>query len=124
MNVTAEFGVLHHQYADDMQLCVALSKLYMTATVDNLQNCLSAVQLWLSQNGLVINPEKSETVLFSTAQQARASQLPLCGVNVAGCIVPFSDSVKILGVTLDRHLTFNLHVQNVCKSAYITTFEH
>src|SRR5208282_2901232 len=33
-------------------------------------------------------------------------------------MVPFTDSVKILGVTLDRHLTFNLHVQNVCKSSY------
>ncbi len=117
-NITANYDVLHHQYADDTQLYVALTKLNMSVAVNNLQNCLSAVHLWLSQNGLVINPEKSETVLFSTAQQAKASRLPLSGVSVAGCVVPFTDSVKILGVTLDRHLTFNLHVQNVCKSSY------
>jgi hypothetical protein len=116
--IAANYDVLHQQYADDTQLYVAITKLDMSATVNNLQNCLSAVQLWLSQNGLVINPEKSETVLFSTTQQARASQLLLSGVNVAGCVVPFTNSVKILGVTLDRHLTFNVHVQNVCKSAH------
>ena len=82
-NIAANYDVLHQQYADDTQLYVAITKLDMSATVSNLQNCLSAVQLWLSQNDLVINPEKSETVLFSTAQQARASQLPLSGVNVA-----------------------------------------
>jgi len=39
-------------------------------------------------------------------------------VNVAGCIVPLTDTVKLLGATIDRHLTFDSHVQNVCKSAY------
>jgi len=82
-NIAANYDVLHQQYEDDTQLYVAITKLDMCVTVNNLQNCLYAVQLWLSQNGLVINPEKSETVLFSTAQQARASQLPLSGVNVA-----------------------------------------
>ena len=100
-NIAADYDVLHHQYADDTQLYVALTKLNMSVAVNNLQNCLSSVRLWLSQNGLVINPEKSETVLFSTAQQARASRLPLSEVNVAGCLVPLTDSVKILGSSSD-----------------------
>lgn len=40
---------------------------------------------------------------------------------MAGCSVPVSNSVKILGVALDQHLTFNDHVQNVCKSAQYHT---
>jgi hypothetical protein len=86
--------------------------------VTNLQNCLSEVPTWFSQNGLVINPEKSEAVLLTTTQNARASSLPLTDVNVAGCVVPLADTVKLLGVTIDRRLTFDEHVQNVCKSAY------
>jgi len=39
-------------------------------------------------------------------------------VNVAGSIVPFTDAVKLLGVTIDRHLTFDSHIQNVCKAVY------
>jgi len=53
-----------------------------------------------------------------TAHQARAVALPLNDVNVAGRVVPFADAVKILDVTIDNHLKFDQHVQNVCKSAY------
>jgi hypothetical protein len=37
---------------------------------------------------------------------------------VAGCVVPLADAVKLLGVTTDRCLTFDEHVQNVYKAAY------
>jgi hypothetical protein len=39
-------------------------------------------------------------------------------VDVAGSVIPFSKSVKILGVTLDPHLTFNRHVNQSCSSAH------
>jgi hypothetical protein len=116
--ITRKFGVQHNQYADDTQLYVALSKNSTNDTVNNLQNCLSAVHTWFSQNGLVINPEKSEAVLLSTVQQARTTSFPMTDVNVASCVVPISDAIKILGVTIDRHLTFDKHVQNVCKSSF------
>jgi len=93
----------------------ALSKSDKNASVDKLQNCLSTVHLWFSQNGLVINPEKSEAVLLSTSQQARAS---VSALTVAGCMVPLTDTVKILGVTTEHHLTFKTHVQNICKLSY------
>ena len=44
------------------------------------------------------------------------SPLQLSSVDVAGSAVPLADSVKLLGVTLDRHLTFTKHVQNICRS--------
>jgi len=105
---------------------IALSKSDTNTSVDKLQNCLSTEHLWFSQNGLVINPEKSEAVLLSISQQARASVSSLTGENVAGCVVPLTDTVKILGVTTDHHLTFNTHVQNICKSSYyhIQALEH
>lgn len=120
-NIATNFGVGHHQYADDSQVYVALSRDNMNDRVSNMQNCLTALHQWFSQNGLVINPDKSESVLFSTAQKTSTSPLGLNKVDVAGCSVPLSDSVKILGVTLDRHLTFNAHVQSVCKSAQYHT---
>ncbi len=55
---------------------------------------------------------------MSTIQHARSSSSPLTDVNVAGCAVPLTDTVKLLGVTIDRHLTFDSHVQNVCRSAF------
>jgi len=70
---------------------------------------------WFSQNGLVVNPEKSEAVLMST----RASSSPLTDVNVTGCVIPLADTVKLLDVILDFHLTFDSHVHRTYgKSAY------
>jgi len=87
-----------NQYADDTQLYVALSKKAVNDAVTNLQNCLFDVHTWFSQNGLVINPEKSEAVLLSTIQHARATSSPLTDVNVAGSIVPLTDTVKLYWV--------------------------
>ena len=110
-SIASDYGVQYHQYADDTHIYVAISKSNLDPTITNLQNCLSTVHLWLSQNGLVINPDKSETVLFSTEQHARISPLQLSSVDVAGSAVPLADSIKLLGVTLDRHLTFTKHVR-------------
>jgi len=96
VSVATQFGVSLHQYADDTQLYIALSKSDMNTSVDKLQNCLSTVHLWFSQNGLVINPEKSEAVLLSTSQQARASTSLLTGVNVAGCMCHLQTPSKFI----------------------------
>ena len=37
-------------------------------------------------------------------------------MDVAGCVVPLSNQVKILGVTLDSHLMFDKHVADICKA--------
>jgi len=99
------FGVFPSQYADDTLLCVALSKKVVNDLVTNLQNCLFDVHTWLSQNGKT--PDKSEAVLLSTTRPARASFSPLTDVSVAGWVVPLTDTVTLLGVTTDRHLTFD-----------------
>ena len=40
----------------------------------------------------------------------------LLSVNVAGIDLPVADDIKVLGVTLDRHLTFDKHVSGVARS--------
>jgi len=42
----------------------------------------------------------------------------LTSVDVTGSTIPLAGHIKILGVTLDKHLTFDDHVTAVCKSAY------
>ena len=73
--IASEFGTAHHLHAGDTQFCISRSKLHHNSTAVNLENFLCAMHALFSQNGLVINPDKSEAVLFSTAQQTASSSV-------------------------------------------------
>jgi len=73
--IANKFGASLSQYADDTQLHVALSKKVINDAVTNLQNSLFDVHTWFCQNGLVINPEKSELAFLSAIRHARVSYI-------------------------------------------------
>ena len=68
-SVINSFGVSHHQYADDTQLYIAISKADCIQKLHLAESCLSSVCEWLSLNYLAINPDKSEAILLGTWQQ-------------------------------------------------------
>jgi len=45
---------------------------------------------------------------------------------IAGTLIPFSDTIKMLGVTLDQNLTLNKHVSSLSRSIhfYIRALRH
>ena len=74
--------------------------------------CIQDVSCWFLENGLLLNPAKTEAVLFGTSAQRR--KVPTAsGIDVAGAVVPFRDTMKLLGVTLDSALTMDRHVTKV-----------
>jgi hypothetical protein len=73
----------------------------------------------LSLNSLSLNPDKSDAILLGTHRRnSTLSNITITHINVAGSTVPLSDSIKLLGVTLDKSLTFNKHVNLVSQSCY------
>ena len=71
----------------------------------------------VSLNCLALNPDKSDAILLGTRQR-NSSLSSISHINVAGSLVPISESVKLLGVTLDKSLTFQKHVNQVSQSCY------
>ena len=118
-------GIFQQQYADDTQLFIALSPFCFSADFSKLTLCLSSLQHWFSQNGLALNAEKSESILLGTRQRS-PSYSNVSSVNVADATVPLTDHVKLLGVTLDSHLTFDKHVNSLSKTCFyhIRAFRH
>ena len=82
-----------------------------TYTVQLLEQCLIQLHCWFCHNGLALNPDKSEAIWFSTRQSV-ASLPPAASVNIAGSVIPESNSLKIHGVTLDSHLSLDQHVSS------------
>jgi len=89
----------------------------VSSEISNLAGCLSALNSWFFINGLALNSDKSDAVILGTWQHS-ASYSCLTSINVAGSKISLADHIKVLGVTLDKHLTFDDHVKSVSKSAF------
>jgi Reverse transcriptase (RNA-dependent DNA polymerase) len=110
--LVSSFGVSYAQFADDTQLYIALED---DNSKTRLSECFRAVQHWLDLNGLSMDPGKTEAIVIGTSARKRMEGL----VNTVdlGCVsVSPVSSVRSLGVTIDDTLSFDEHVNNVCKS--------
>jgi len=87
----------------------------LNVLLSSLTKCSNAVSEWFQQNALLLNPDKTEAVIFGTRQ--RLSTIDgTQGITIASSSVHFSDAVKLLGVTLDQTLSFDQNVSNVVRS--------
>jgi len=116
-SIVNSYNFQQHQYADDTQLFITLSPTGFSSDISNLTLCLSALHYWFCQNGMALNPDKSDAIIIGTQQQS-FSYSNITTIDIAGSTIPLADHIKVLGVTLDKHLTFDDHVSAVCKSAY------
>jgi hypothetical protein len=83
------------------------------------------VSRWFLDNRLLLNPAKTEVVVFGTAQRLR--QYTYLGViDVAGASVHFTEAVKLLGVTLDATLSLDRYVTDVVRvcNFHIRALQH
>ena len=96
-------------YADDNHL---YHKHNCRATLQTiLENDTSAAILWFNDNYMDANADKFQSIILDR----RGS--PSFSLSVQDDIVVSTNSLKILGVTLDDKLKFNLHVNDLCKKA-------
>ena len=69
-------------------------------------------------NKLKQNDDKTEAMTVTSNRKSRSLFFPFpYPISVGSASVPFSESVKDLGVTLDCHLTMKTHVSNLVRSA-------
>ena len=85
-------------------------------TFTAVSECVEDVARWFLENGLLFNPAKTEAVLFRLRPSDRDKILSASGIDITGTVVPFRESVKLLGVTLDSVLTMDGHVTEVIRN--------
>lgn len=102
-----------HKYADDTQLYISLQP-SIDLSLDSLARCTTHLQHWYWSNDLLLNPDKSEVAFFGTRQRFQRISLPT-HVTVAGSSVAVSDTLKTLGVKLDRTLSFDNHISDLVR---------
>jgi len=81
-DVIAHHGIQYHQYADYTLLHLAMRADNIPAGLSVLAECTTDVRQWYLQNGLQLNPDKSEALIIGTTNQLRpvTSSVSVAGV--------------------------------------------
>jgi len=119
-DVISQHGITYHQYADDTQLRLSMHADNTAEGLAVLAACTADVRQWYTQNGLQLNPDKSEALIVGTSSQLNTTSIPS---SVAGKNLPVADSMKVLGVVLDRRLSFDCHATSVARALTSTLMQ-
>ena len=116
--VIERHSILHHSYADDTQLQNSATPDRLPNLIDSMRLCIDDIKDWMTDNQLKLNDDKTEVMIMiiSSSRMSTALSIPE-SFDIGNGSVPFSDTVKNLGVTLDCHLSLETHVLNLVRTA-------
>ena len=104
------------QYADDTQLLFCGRKERLTEMINQVEETLAKLFDWFCQNQIKINASKTQLLVLGTRAMLRG--VPQISLKVGTTTVTESRTVKNLGLVMDRHMTFEPHIdQLTAKSA-------
>ena len=97
-----------NMYADDTELHCCGEDLQ--SVQDDLQSDLYRIQDWLQANRLQLNVSKSAIMLIGSWQKLRGRSVT---VSINGKPLASITSTRYLGVLIDQHLNWKLHINHV-----------
>ena len=115
--IAAKHGVSVHMYADDTQLYLPFSLAThdaQVAAVHVMEDCINDIRMWMSFNKLKLNDEKTELLIVVPSRQTHKCSID--SINIGGCEVRKSDSVRNLGVQFDSTMLMKPQINSLVKS--------
>ena len=110
---------IHHgnivMYADDTQFLDADLPSNLQALKARVESSLQISLRWFAQNRLKVNPTKTEMIILSSRRQNYDAAL---SIDFGNDELTPKQSVKVLGVVIDQHLTWNGHISLVVQRCY------
>ncbi|KAH1021818.1 hypothetical protein HUJ04_011304 [Dendroctonus ponderosae] len=110
LNIKTDKGAMLIAYADDLGLVVKAKT--QSLLTEKAQHLTDVVIHKLKEMGLSVEPSKTEIVAIEGRRTLKDFK-----INVDGCQVIESKTVRYLGVHLDRDLTMKEHVRKVTEKA-------
>ena len=110
VEIINSFGVHGNAFADDCGAVVGGTN--VTESRNRIQKMTGDLVAWGNSCGLRFNPSKTVVVLFTRKKTPYPME-----IIIEGKSIPFSNTVKYLGVTLDRKLNWRQHINNKISKA-------
>jgi len=107
------------QCADEIKLYISLdpdNELICSSSLTNLEHCIADIRLWMTQNLLKLNDNKTNNIYLASPHCVKSIRTPALHMG-ASSITP-NGSVKHLRVILDQCINVYEHITSVCRAAY------
>ena len=105
-------NVSYHSYADDTQIYISLTSGEL-GPVDSLCHCIEQITVWMQNNFLQINTDKTEVIIFGPQRQREHVSSHLESLSLKP-----TNQVRNLGVIMDSDLNFNSHIKSIISAAF------
>ena len=119
--IVQRYGVKYHLYADDTQLYISLdpdNELNFSSSLKNLEHCIAVIRLWMTQNLLKLNDNKTNIIYLASPHCFKSLKTPALQMG-ASSITP-NGSVQNLGVIFVCRAAY-YHLKNIhCLKEFLT----
>ena len=92
-------NVNYHMYADDTQLYLSIEPPNISVLINNLEKCISDVKVWMLNNKLKLNDDKTESLLCNP----KSFDILIDKINIGDESVSFVNVARNLGVMIDEN---------------------
>jgi hypothetical protein len=116
-SLLSDHNLDYHLYADDTQILISFDNSSSESSLEILSRAFSQIQSWMDSNKLLLNPTKTEFLLFGTKPQLKKFD-SINAIKLGDSTIPVSTSARDLGVIFDSTLSFTNHTNSICKAAH------
>ena len=114
-DVFSHHSVSHHVFANDTELYKSDYASEGFTLSRTIEACISDVKVWVVQNKLQLNDDKTEIVLMGSAPGIDL----LSSVRVGQSGISFSGAARNLGLIFDCEFALKEQVNKLCQLAYL-----
>lgn len=116
-NIICKYDLCYHCYADDTQIYLTIeNNREWHKTKPIVEQCLTEINDWMEKNMLKLNQEKTEAIMFTPK---KIDIINLQELVLDNATITMSQTVRNLGVTMDKYLSMESHINKIVQSSYL-----